>query len=123
MDKFKTNLFNNVGASLGSYSITDMIDANNQKFKTYKDFNGPNTIAGDNFTAIDRPGNGGKGFGGGSAPDVLPDMDIVLLQDGTCGSTCALFSQLMKSQGGVRSVAVGGRAKTGPMQGVAGTKG
>lgn len=49
--------------------------------------------------------------------------NIVLLQDGGCGSTCALFAEMAKTQGGVQSVAVGGRSQTGPMQGVAGSKG
>lgn len=49
--------------------------------------------------------------------------NIVLLQDGSCGSTCAVFSEFMKFQGGVQQVAVGGKPETGPMQGVAGSKG
>ncbi|KAI7321851.1 beta-galactosidase [Hortaea werneckii] len=49
--------------------------------------------------------------------------NIVMLTDGTCASTCAIFSEFMKSQAGVKSVAVGGRKQTGPMQAVGGTKG
>ena len=51
-----------------------------------------------------------------------PDK-IVLLQDGGCGSTCAVFAEFMKTQGRVQQVVVGGRPATGPMQGVAGSKG
>ena len=40
-----------------------------------------------------------------------------------CSSTCTILSELLKNQGGVRSIAVGGRAKLRPMQGVGGTKG
>lgn len=48
---------------------------------------------------------------------------IVLLQDGACASTCSLFSELMKTQGHVKTVVVGGRPQYGPMQAVGGTKG
>ncbi len=50
-------------------------------------------------------------------------QNIVVLTDGSCGSTCSIFSELLKSQGRVRSIAIGGRSKLGPMQGVGGTKG
>lgn len=49
--------------------------------------------------------------------------DIIMLTDGYCASTCALFSELMKTLGGVQSIAVGGRPQLGPMQNVGGTKG
>jgi hypothetical protein len=49
--------------------------------------------------------------------------NIVLLQDGSCGSTCAVFSEMAKTQGHIQQVVVGGKPETGPMQGVAGTKG
>ena len=51
-----------------------------------------------------------------------PD-DVVLLQDGSCGSTCAVFSELMKTQGKVKQVVIGGTPRIGPMQGVGGSKG
>lgn len=40
-----------------------------------------------------------------------------------CSSTCAIASELLKNQGAVRTIAVGGRPQQGPMQGVGGTKG
>ncbi len=50
--------------------------------------------------------------------------DIVLLYDGYCASTCTLFSEFMRLQGPVRSIALGGRhTNPGAMQGVGGTKG
>jgi hypothetical protein len=45
------------------------------------------------------------------------------LHDGMCSSTCAIASELLKDQGDVRTIAVGGRPQEGPMQGVGGTKG
>ena len=40
-----------------------------------------------------------------------------------CSSTCTIVSELLKNQGGVRTIAVGGQPKAGPMQGIGGTKG
>jgi hypothetical protein len=48
--------------------------------------------------------------------------DIVIVSPGTCGSTCAVFAEVMQALG-VRMVAVGGRPRKGPMQGVGGIKG
>ncbi|TGO32661.1 hypothetical protein BHYA_0298g00090 [Botrytis hyacinthi] len=70
----------------------------------------PDTIYNDTFTAPTRfvpeyfaseiPRNGSLALG----PQVFESKNIVLLYDGSCGSTCALFSDFMKIQGGVRSV-------------------
>lgn len=49
--------------------------------------------------------------------------DIVILSDGNCASTCALFSEYMKTQVGVPTIVAGGRPQYGPMQGVGGVKG
>jgi hypothetical protein len=48
--------------------------------------------------------------------------DIVLLTDGLCSSACALFVEMMSHQAGVRTITIGGRPVTGPMQAVAGTR-
>lgn len=49
--------------------------------------------------------------------------DYHQLHDGMCSSTCAIATELLKNQGAVRTIAVGGRPQEGPMQGVGGTKG
>jgi hypothetical protein len=49
--------------------------------------------------------------------------DIVILTDGLCSSSCALFVEMMTHQAGVRTITVGGRPISGPMQAVAGTRG
>ncbi|ODA78334.1 hypothetical protein RJ55_05715 [Drechmeria coniospora] len=49
--------------------------------------------------------------------------NIVLLYDGACASTCTLASEMLRIQGGVKSVAFGGRPREGAIQGVGGTKG
>jgi hypothetical protein len=55
--------------------------------------------------------------------DPFNASDIVIFTDGICASTCSLFTELMVQQSGVKTIAVGGRANTGPMQAVGGTKG
>jgi hypothetical protein len=57
------------------------------------------------------------------APTYFAPKDILLLTDGYCASTCAIFSEQMKTEVGVKSVVVGGIPSNGPMQAVAGTKG
>lgn len=52
-----------------------------------------------------------------------PFEDVVIINDGICSSACAAFSELMKTQGQVEVVAVGGMHSTGPMQAIGGTKG
>lgn len=49
--------------------------------------------------------------------------DIVILSDGNCASTCALFSEFMKTRVGVSTIVAGGRPQYGPMQGIGGVKG
>ena len=49
--------------------------------------------------------------------------NIIMLTDGFCASTCFLFSDFMKNQGHVKSIAVGGLPNTKPMQAVGGIKG
>lgn len=49
--------------------------------------------------------------------------DIVILSDGICASTCASFSELMKTRVGVPTIVAGGRPQYGPMQGIGGVKG
>lgn len=45
------------------------------------------------------------------------------LTDGLCSSACSLFVEMMTQQTGVRTVVVGGRPESGPMQAVSGTRG
>lgn len=49
--------------------------------------------------------------------------NIVMLYDGVCASTCTLASEMLRIQGGVKSIAFGGRPIEGPIQGVGGVKG
>jgi hypothetical protein len=116
------------------YQVQAVVDANLEDFPDYEDFIGPQVIYGDNFTSLMRYNLSDptiqlpfiiSGYYNNTniSPQIFAAEDIVLLYDGACGSTCAIFSQFMKAQAGVRSIAVGGRPQLGPMQGVAGSKG
>ena len=49
--------------------------------------------------------------------------NIVVVYDGCCASTCSIFSELMTSQGGVKTIAPGGRPNKNITQAVGGVKG
>jgi hypothetical protein len=79
-----------------------------------------------NFSSpYDALGNARFGYVNGSfsQPQTFEAENIVMLSDGFCGSTCAIFSELMKTQAGIQSITVGGRKQYGPMQSVGGSKG
>jgi len=49
--------------------------------------------------------------------------NIVVVHDGYCASTCTIFSELMTAQGGVKTIALGGRPNKDIIQAVGGVKG
>ncbi|GAB7362362.1 hypothetical protein MBLNU230_g2688t1 [Neophaeotheca triangularis] len=49
--------------------------------------------------------------------------NIVIVADGYCASTCTIFSELMRQQAGIRTLALGGRPSRSPIQAVGGVKG
>lgn len=49
--------------------------------------------------------------------------DIVIVYDGYCASTCTIFSELMRQQAGVKTIALGGRPNKDIIQAVGGVKG
>ena len=65
----------------------------------------------------------GTGSRSNPPPAVFLPENIVILTDGTCGSTCTLFSYLMILLQNVKTVTVGGRPQTGAMQSIAGVEG
>ncbi|KAI5862424.1 hypothetical protein GGS23DRAFT_605709 [Durotheca rogersii] len=89
----------------------------------------PVTLRGDKFSAYMRqPDVAGftlTGTGRRANPPASPFKaeDIVLLTDGTCGSTCTIFSYLMIFQENVKTVSVGGAPRAGAMQAVGGVEG
>ncbi|OCL04090.1 hypothetical protein AOQ84DRAFT_417072 [Glonium stellatum] len=108
-----------------------------QPFTSWADKYGPVTYNGDNFTSIARwnlsdvliqYNSGGidiTGYGprANYTQQPFPAANIVIVYDGYCASTCTIFSELMRQQGGVKAIAMGGRANTNAIQAVGGVKG
>lgn len=122
--------------SIFNYQHT--LDTNNLEFATWEKLFGPERFNNDTFTSTLRynysdgisttyTGFSVIGFGANlnetRTPQPFAPNDMVMLHDGMCSSTCAIASELLKNQGGVRTIAIGGRPQAGPMQGVGGTKG
>ncbi|XTI84222.1 hypothetical protein V2W45_1479249 [Cenococcum geophilum] len=49
--------------------------------------------------------------------------DVVIVTDGYCASTCTTFSELMRQQAGIKTIAMGGRSRHEISQAVGGVKG
>jgi hypothetical protein len=110
-----------------------------QPFETFEDKFAPHVYKNTPYTALMRwnltdPlttvnetfGMGMEITGYGSLSNVAQPFaaeDIVMLYDGVCASTCTLASEFLRLQGGVKSIAMGGRPIAGPIQGVGGVKG
>ena len=103
-----------------------------EPFASVGDVVAPVELRGDRFTAylhtpLDMPAADfnltGTGDRADPPPAVFRPEDVVLLTDGTCGSTCTIFSYLMILQAGVKTVTMGGRPRAGPMQAIAGVEG
>ncbi|KAL8391774.1 hypothetical protein RB595_002110 [Gaeumannomyces hyphopodioides] len=103
-----------------------------RNFLTVEDILAPVSLKGDYFSAYQKtPFNDtnssfnltGTGNRSNPPPAVFAPEDVVLLTDGTCGSTCTLMAYLLIKQAGVRATVVGGRPRGGVMQSVAGVEG
>ncbi|XP_014555003.1 hypothetical protein COCVIDRAFT_103559 [Bipolaris victoriae FI3] len=120
------------------FNYQHTLDIDNKAIPSWLDLFGPVDIKDDKFTPILRynfsdsvstsyTGFSVIGYGENanetSTPQPFRAEDMVMLHDGMCSSTCAIVSELLKNQGSVRTIAVGGRPQLGPMQGVGGTKG
>ncbi|ERT01703.1 hypothetical protein HMPREF1624_02957 [Sporothrix schenckii ATCC 58251] len=115
------------------------LDVHDEPFKSFADKFGPYVFQDTNYTALtrwnlddpltttnDTYGMGMEISGYGTLANLTQPYaadDIVLLYDGFCASTCTLASEMLRIQGGVRSIAMGGRPRAGPIQGVGGIKG
>ncbi|KAI1735463.1 hypothetical protein F4680DRAFT_469992 [Xylaria scruposa] len=99
----------------GPVSSSDDVFTKTQRFNLSSEVVADNFAdAGDNFSITLAPAQGTAPW----APE-----DIIILTDGDCSSACALFVEMMHHEAGVRTVTVGGRPTTGPMQAVGGTRG
>ncbi|KAF2685623.1 peptidase S41 family protein [Lentithecium fluviatile CBS 122367] len=120
------------------FNFEHQLDASNKRINSWEQMFGPEQVNGDSFTATIRynftdeasytyPGFSVIGFRENAnetqTPQPFKAEDIVMLHDGMCSSTCTIASELLKNQGGVRTIAVGGQPRFGPMQGIGGTKG
>ncbi len=114
------------------YSAYSEIKPDGTEFSSWSDLFGPVSLNNDKFTNLFQdnqslpnvPGlivTGTNNRTGFLQPFAANDM--ILVYDGICASTCAVFSELIKNFGGVQAIAVGGRPQPGPMQGVGGVKG
>jgi len=121
-----------------NFNYQHTLDANNEVFSSWEEMFGPEQFNNDSFTPTLRynysdsvsttyTGFSVIGFNDNANETATPQpfqaQDMVMLHDGMCSSTCAIVSELLKNQGAVRTIAIGGRPQPGPMQGVGGTKG
>ncbi|KAI0965274.1 hypothetical protein F4678DRAFT_339509 [Xylaria arbuscula] len=126
--------------SANEWVVTDRIDATTgQNFSSWSAFYGPNnTYNGDGFTNVQRYNTSSVLFNYESTSETanltIPSVvstesppwapsDIIILSDGICDSSCAVFMELMHHEAGVRTVAVGGLPRDGPMQAPSGSRG
>lgn len=116
-------------------------DNNYQPFTSWAEKYGPEALGPqpDNFTSLERwnlsdvltPLNSGgiyvSGYLNRSNITTQPFAaeNIILVTDGYCASTCTIFAELMKQQGGVKQIILGGRPGLGSKipQAIGGVKG
>lgn len=112
------------------------LDVNSKPFPSWDAFFGPVQAKGDNFTNLFRWNLGDvmtrfngyvdiHGYGPLASYNTTPfdAADIVVVTDGICASTCAVFAELMRQRAGVQFVALGGRPRPGLTQHIGGTRG
>jgi hypothetical protein len=119
------------------YNYRASLKADDTPFKSWKQLYGPVGNSRGNFTNLLRYRNDwpvhttlGQGIvitgynnrSTGFTQPFAPE-NIIMVTDGFCASTCAIFSEFMKQQAGVQVIALGGRPFLGPMQAVGGVKG
>jgi len=119
------------------FSAEAFADDSGSLFKSWPALYGPVKTAKENYTNLIRwdlndtdfnlaSGNiviSGYGNNTSIAASPFTSDNIVLLSDGRCSSTCTIMSHLLKWQGKVKSIAMGGRPANGAMQAIGGVKG
>ncbi|KAF7508824.1 hypothetical protein GJ744_008701 [Endocarpon pusillum] len=122
------------------FNYHSYIDSSNEPFTSWTDMYDGHVINNDNFTNILRYNlsdpnlTSSSTYGDGITITGYLDRsdlttppfaasDLILLTDGICSSTCALFLEFMTIEAGVKTIVLGGRPQDGPMQPVGGTKG
>jgi Peptidase family S41 len=124
------------------YDSSSMLMPDTQSpYPSWEAFYGPHSYSGDNFTSVilrdfnnpylagsqdDGVGFYISGYGNRSleykSQTFTPD-NIVYFTDGMCSSSCFAFSEILRTQAGVKTLVIGGRPRTGPMQAVGGIRG
>ncbi|KAK2825733.1 hypothetical protein FQN49_007416 [Arthroderma sp. PD_2] len=118
------------------FDLNSYVDPNGEKYETWDSYFGPETVAYGNFSrlaiwdfnnvpmSLKAGGLVVSGYGNRThvAPQAFKDEDIVVVTDGICASTCAIFSDLM-NRNGIKFIATGGQPRSGRMQAVGGVKG
>ena len=121
------------------YNYRTNRDVNYEKFQSWAENYGPHKYGpgnssyttlqrwwmSDPLTTINSGGIDISGYLGRSNITQQPfkPEDIVIVYDGYCASTCTIFSELMRQQGGVKTIALGGRPNKDIIQAVGGVKG
>ncbi|CRK21693.1 hypothetical protein BN1723_002808 [Verticillium longisporum] len=100
-DKFTPQIFADTPyTSLMRWNLSDPLEASNATFGLGIEFSGHGTRA-------------------NMEPPFAPE-NIVMLHDGTCMSSCSTLAEVLRTQGGVKSIAIGGRPVEGDMQAIGG---
>ena len=116
------------------FNVQSELNAKDGDFANWEAMYGPVHVHGDTFTNLVRynlsdpydtgmPVDGYRNMTNSIPSQTFAAQNVVMLHDGACGSTCAVFAEFMKMQGNVQSIVMGGRPQYGPMQAVAGVKG
>ncbi|ORY09755.1 hypothetical protein BCR34DRAFT_365903 [Clohesyomyces aquaticus] len=138
IENFNGTTANDIMLFTAPFNFHHQLDINNEDLSSWPEMFGPVQQNGDLFTSTIRynfsdepsytyPGFSVIGFLNNTnetnTPQPFEAENMVMLHDGMCSSTCAIVSELLKNQGAVRTVVIGGQPKFGPMQGIGGTKG
>lgn len=136
----RTAAINYYGA-VKSYDTTGYVDRNGAPFPSWAEFFGPVANYDDEQTRLftwdvsdtafsTAYGRGDEYYAvtgyGASAPAPPRPFDpenMVILSNGDCSSSCSSLSHFLKWQAKVKTLALGGRPQTGPMQHPGGIKG
>ncbi|KAM5505310.1 hypothetical protein McanMca71_003156 [Microsporum canis] len=118
------------------FDIGVYVDTQGEALSDWDDFFGPEKVGDFNFTRLSTWNLKSEDLAAASGdtvvsgyldrgdlpPQVFKPEEMILLTDGTCSSTCAIFADLLK-RNGVKSVVTGGRPRDGPVQAIGGVKG
>ncbi|EME81794.1 uncharacterized protein MYCFIDRAFT_188727 [Pseudocercospora fijiensis CIRAD86] len=108
----------------------DAVDPTTKKhvFQSWNELYGPHEYQGTSMSHLYAPFDVNatstlrSAISGWKSPALFQARDMVMLTNGRCSSTCALFAQQMQIYG-VRTVTFGGRPRYGSAQAVGGNKG